>query len=317
MHRPIHSRAPVLLIAAVLLGLVPSIGCADVPLPTIFAFYPQAMLGWTIFLGSFVGVVLIEAVVLTRLYQFEWQNGIKTAILANLLSTAFGIGFLAHPFELLALIVLFFVVRDLSRRKLQWSAWQSLVLASACSALFVVAVFPWAGFPAIVAQFYFAMLVSFALSVVLESFVIARSVSGARAALRVSVGTNGSSYAVLLFFFALLHFNTGAFAMREWHVHQIIHSEPNRDSMLVHLREYHEWERTRSRMKVQPAGINETSIFELLMARNWADAGDTTHARELMAMIEQNRETEEPEPFLKDARDALQSAEQRQGVKVK
>jgi hypothetical protein len=297
-----------------LIVAIPATGCANVPLPTVFAFLPQAMLGTGVFLASLVGAVVIEAAVLHLLFKQPVARSLSLAARANAYSTIFGFGFILHPLEFLVLIALLITVGRLAKSRFHLSPVKAQLLAIGCGVLLVSVLVPWSSFPAAILQFYLVMVVSFGLSVLLESFVLVQSSGRVASALRWSLAANGASYACLLAVFLVLHFNTGAFAIREWYVYNIVrrgeHQRPHEETLQM-LREFHDWERTRGRIRVTNSGWKESSIFELLLVEQWAKDNDVVNARELMELVRQNSSGQEPESIQQGAETALREAEGR------
>lgn len=298
-------------IAGALLLVWPAASYANVPLPTIFAFYPQALLGWTVFLGAFAAVLGIETVVLATLFRQPWKQSFGTVLRANALSTAFGLTLTIHPLELFAVIVSFFVILKLAETRFHWGVARRYPLALVCCVGLVATMVPWGGIPATVAQTYVTMLVAFGLSVLLESFLLVRQAHIPRKSLRWSLGMNAASYMVLLLFLWAVNFRTGAFALREWHVYNIIRekgADTDRERTLERLAEFYAWQHSGKDMRIVSQANDNTVYGEIDLVRRWAEAGYTTDALRLMQMLRDTGTSVGLEQFWQQAEQALDAS---------
>ena len=196
---------------------------------------------------------------------------------------------MAHPFEIFALIAIFFMILRLAKTQLGWTAAARVSVALFAVSAVIAVLVPCQTIPGTVIQFYAAILVAFGLSVLFEAFTVARVSLNGRQALRRSVAMNCASYAVLGIAMLIAGLGSGRFVATEWHIHNLTRragSLAERDALPARLEELYQWENSGNRRRASGSQGGFVPFTELYMVATWASEGDTTRAKELYQLVE-------------------------------
>lgn len=281
-------RIPVRCLLVAMLLLAHGNCFANVPLPTIFAFDLALWAGVTAFVLSLIVVLLTETAVLVFLFHYPFRRATVLVAVANLVSSLAGAVLSFHPLELIGLVLVSVWCAGRARVRFRWAVWQSLWLGLAIPVLFVAVLWPQPTIIRTIVQFYATVIGAFALSVLIEALIFAKTVSP-RQAWRWSLAANGASYVILGVVLLLAGFRSGAFAVREWHVFQLRHapstSAQQRAEQIRTLEEFYMWEETGMRSSIRMADALRGPWMEIGLVKTWAEKGYQDDARELMQVI--------------------------------
>ncbi len=194
-------RASPILLASILLALLPGSASANIPVPGGFGFLAPFWLSWKTMGLVLGGIVFLESAVMHWIARVDWETSFLVALLANAVSSIFGLLLGSHGIFVVSLLVLAVIGVTRSRWPEHWrKVWAAAMWSYGLAFITLIISFPLAAEAPAVAIFG-SLVPAYFITVLIELPLWSKHIS--ERSLRSVFLANGTSYLFLVVVLAM------------------------------------------------------------------------------------------------------------------